>query len=54
MQNNSQQRVSNFLCSPHGISVALNIGIVFIIKEYTSKIESNKLLTGEVIIDFMY
>ena len=49
MQNNSQQRVSNFLCSPHGISIALNIGIVFIIKEYTSK-----LLTGEVIVDFMY
>ena len=33
---------SNFLCSPHGISVALNIKIVFTIKEHTSKLELNK------------
>ena len=43
---------SSFLRSPHGIFAALNIGIVFTIKEQTSKLELNKcinVLTGEVI-----
>ena len=37
---------SNFLYSPHDISIALNIRIVFTIKALTCKLELNKCTNG--------